>query len=171
MIEFTIAILLVVIILAGFFQFFDIAMKRGELREPLRADAGRKAMGASNAASRPDYVVSWEEGDDEERHTADDKKHTGSAASTLGVGVVEHSVSDGSQWQYVEGIDTALPDLRGGISAPALGFTHEDRYAELELLPIMRNWIIGKDTVRVGGELWFPTMRISGAGEDDGGDE
>jgi hypothetical protein len=170
MIEFVIAILLVVIILAGFFQFFDIAMKRGELLEPLRADAGRKAMGVSHAASQPDYIVSWEEGDDEERHTADDKKRQGSAATTLGAGIVEHSVSDGGQWQYTEGFDSALPDLRGGISAPALGFTREDHYANVTLLPIMRNWIIGKDNIRVGGELWFPSMSISGAGQD-GGDE
>lgn len=170
MIEFVIAILLVVIILAGFFQFFDIAMTRDEMLKPLRADAGRKAMGTSHAVSRPDYIVSWEEGDDEQRHTADDKSRKGSAAVTLGSAIVEHSVRDSADWQYAEGFDSGLPDLRGGIG-PALGFTHERNHADVELLPIMRNWIIGKDKVVVGGELWFPTMAISGAGQDDGGGE
>lgn len=166
MIEFVIATLLVVIVLAGFFQFFDIAMARGNLLEPLRGDTGKKALKQSDVSYMPDYITSWDDGGDGYRHTGDDKSHKGSAASTLGAGVIEHSVADQGDWRYADGIDSSIPLLRSGVSATALGFVHESRRQEIELLPIMRNWIIGRETMTIGGDLWMPGMNIRGADDD-----
>ena len=103
MVEFVIAILTVVVIVAGFFQLMEIVGERGKILRSIRGDVGKKALSPGLLIDRPDYISDWNEGEDESRHTADDKADTGSISVTLGAGVVGHSVADSGDWTYLDG--------------------------------------------------------------------
>ncbi len=161
MVEFVIAILAVVIVVAGFFQLMEIVGKRGDILRAIRGEAGKKALSPGLLIDRPDYIREWREGDDEFRHTADDESESGSIAVTLGAGVVEHSVADSGDWTYLDNtVNSDLASLRGGLSATALGLVHEKKMEKIDLMPAMRNWIVGKEYVLVGSELWMPRLKL-----------
>jgi hypothetical protein len=161
MVEFVIAILAVVIIVAGFFQLMEIVGARGDILRSIRGETGKKALSPGLLLDRPDYIREWREGEDEFRHTADDESVDGSIAVTLGAGVVEHSVSDSGDWTYLDNaVNSDLSALRGGLSAAALGLVHEKETEKIYLMPAMRNWIIGKEYVLVGSELWMPRLKL-----------
>ncbi len=161
MVEFVIAILVVVIILAGYFQLMEIAGARGDILRSIRSETGKKALSPGLLLDRPEYIREWQEGDDELRHTADDESVSGSISVTLGAGVVEHSVSDSGNWTYLDNaVNSDFASLRGGLSAAALGLVHEKESEKVDLMPAMRNWIVGKDYVLVGSELWMPRLKL-----------
>ena len=80
---------------------------------------------------------------------------------TLGAGVVAHSVGDADGWTILdETVNSDLAELRGGLSAAAIGLIREKETEKVELMPAMRNWIVGKDYVVVGSELWMPRLKL-----------
>ncbi len=161
MVEFVVAILAIVIIIAGFFQLMEIVGARGKILRSIRGETGKKALSPGLLIDRPDYISDWNEGEDEIRHTADDKAESGSISVTLGAGVVEHSVNNAGDWTYLDGtVNSDLASLRGGLSATALGLVHEKETEKIYLMPAMRDWIIGKEYVIVGSELWMPRLTL-----------
>ena len=161
MVEFVIAILAVVIVVAGFFQLMEIVGTRGDILRSIRGEVGKKAISPGTLFDRPGYIREWKEGEDEFRHTADDESENGSISVTLGAGVVEHSVPDSGDWPYLDNaVNSDLASLRGGLSATALGLVHERKMEKVELMPAMRNWIVGKEYVLVGSELWMPRLKL-----------
>ncbi len=161
MIEFALALLVVVIVVAGFFQLMEIVGARGDILRSIRSETGKKALSPGLLLDRPDYIREWKEGEDEFRHTADDESVGGSISVTLGAGVVEHSVSDSGDWTYLgNAVNSDFASLRGGLSAAALGLVHEKETEKIYLMPAMRNWIIGKEYVLVGSELWMPRLKL-----------
>ena len=165
MIEFVIAILLVVIIIAGMLQFVELAGRKGELLAEIRAEAGEQAMGRRlPLVVRPLYILNWEVGADEIRHTADDTRETGLAGGTLQQTVINRTVQQEADWQRLDTAhNAAIPILHdSAIPLSALGFIHAELHDEVTLLPAMRDWLIGKPTVTVGTELWFPKLALEG---------
>ena len=163
MVEFVVAILAVVIVATGFLQFLDIAGVKGKIINEIRGETGKQALSTSNLSDRPEYIREWREGNDEMRHTADDDKALGSIAVTLGNDVIEHSVRTPADWALLDGaVNTGVAELRGGLSASALGFVHERQREEIDLLPAMRDWFVGKDTITVGQDLWMPKLSLDG---------
>lgn len=166
MVEFVIASLAIIIIVSGLLQFIEIAAAKGKIDSHIRADAGKNALGGVSLIDSPDYIVDWHEGKDEMRHTPDDSKTTGSMSSTLGFGVVDHSAVDENGWTCLDGAtNSAIVQLRSAVSASALGFIHVKESDKIELQPAMREWIIGKDTVTVGSDVWMPKLTIGGFDE------
>ena len=161
MVEFVVAILAVVIIVAGFFQLIEIIGTRGKILRSLRGEVGKKALAPGFLVDRPDYIREWTEGDDEFRHTADDKSENSSISVTLGAGVIDHSVPNSGDWTYLDNaVNSDLASLRGGLSATALGLVHEKETEKIYLMPAMRDWIVGKDYIVVGSELWMPRLTL-----------
>ena len=165
MIEFVVAILLVVIILAGLLQFVELAGIKGLLLAAIRREAGEQALGQRIVLSAaPIYILDWEAGADQIRHTADDTADRGLAGNTLQAAVVDRSVANPADWSFLnDARNTAIPVLHAS-SRPlsALGFIHADLAEEVTLLPAMRDWLIGKETITVGTELWFPRLGLEG---------
>ncbi len=165
MIEFVIAILVVVIITAGILQFVELAGRKGELLGEIREVAGRRALSATaSIGQRPDYILDWEAGSDELRHTADDEMRRGVAGGTLQGAVVANSVRTPADWSYLDQAhNSAIPELNSSpLPTAALGLIHAERYDTITLLPAMRDWLVGKETITVGAELWFPHLRLEG---------
>ena len=165
MIEFVVAILLVVIIMAGLLQFVELAGAKGLLLGAIRREAGEQALGQRIVlGAAPDYILDWEPGADAIRHTADDTFDRGIAGNTLQAAVVDRSVANPADWSHLEDArNTAIPDLHtSGQPLGALGFIHAELEEEVTLLPAMRDWLIGKESITVGTELWFPRLGLEG---------
>jgi hypothetical protein len=165
MIEFVIAILMVVIVIAGVLQFVELAGVKGDLLAQIRSDAGEEAFGNRISLSTvPTYILDWQAGEDEIRHTADDTMDTGLAGNTLQQAVVNRSTAQDDDWRYVdEAKSDSIPVLHAStLPMSALGFIHAEAEETVTLLPAMRDWIIGKETVTVGTELWFPLLQLEG---------
>lgn len=165
MIEFVIAILLVVILVTGILQFVELAGLKGQLLAEIRSDAGGHAMGqASVPTTAPAYIRDWREGRDALRHTADDLDERGSAADTLHVNVLDRATVRPDDWQYLaDARSTETLRLRdSAMPASALGLFQTERREEVAVLPAMRDWLLGRDSVTVGAEIWFPRLRLEG---------
>jgi hypothetical protein len=165
MIEFVVAILLVVIIMAGLLQFVEIAGIKGLLLGAIRREAGELALGQRTVlGAAPDYILDWKPGADAIRHTADDTFDSGIAGNTLQAAVIDQSVAAPADWSYLyDAHNTAIPNLHiSGQPAGALGFIQADLDEEVTLLPAMRDWLIGKESITVGTALWFPRLRLEG---------
>jgi hypothetical protein len=165
MIEFVVAILLVVIIMAGLLQFVEIAGIKGLLLGAIRREAGELALGQRTVlGAAPDYILDWKPGADAIRHTADDTFDSGIAGNTLQAAVIDQSVAAPADWSYLDDAhNTAIPNLHiSGQPASALGFIHADLDEVVTLLPAMRDWLIGKESITVGTELWFPRLGLEG---------
>lgn len=161
MIEFVIALMVIVILVAGIAQFIELGTARGNILSSIRGDVGMDAIDGNDIGDSPDYIQDWKEGADETRHTADDRKVQGGAA-TLGSDVLSRTVRDPADWVYVETAKNRdILSARAG-SAAALGFVHGDEKEEIDLLPAMRNLLGGKDSVTVGAELWMPRLSLEG---------
>ena len=78
--------------------------------------------------------------------------------------VLDRSVGDPADWSYLdEARNTGIPDLHAsGQPMGALGFVHADLQEEVDLLPVMRGWLVGKESITVGTELWFPRLSLEG---------
>ena len=81
-----------------------------------------------------------------------------SVVASIAGGVV---VGDADGWTILdETVNSDLAELRGGLSAAAIGLIREKETEKVELMPAMRNWIVGKDYVVVGFELWMPRLKL-----------
>lgn len=165
MVEFVVAILLVVIIVAGLLQFVELAGIKGQLLGAIRREAGEQALGERIVLeSAPEYILDWHAGNDDIRHTADDTRDRGIAGNTLQAAVLDRSVAHPIDWSYLDDArNTGIPVLHaGGQPMGALGFIHADLREDVTLLPAMRDWLIGKESITVGTELWFPRLALEG---------
>lgn len=165
MIECVVAILLIVVLVAGMLQFVELAGRKGELLAEIRGEAGRLAMGGRQAiGTRPDYILDWSAGADATRHTADDESRLGLAGGTLQAGVVNRSALHPDDWHVLDAArNTAFPLLHdSALPLGTLGLIHAEQRDTLPLMPAMRDWLLGRDTVTVGADLWFPTLQLEG---------
>lgn len=164
MIEFVIAIMVVVVLIAGVVQFTELASLRGKLAAELRGEAGSRAMHPlGRMAGSPDYLRTWGEGDDAVRHTADDTREMASPA-TVPNAILDRTVSDPGDWQRLGNVASAeLPGLRAAsLPMSALGFLHAERRERVTLMPAMREWVRAPDEITVGAEIWLPSMQLEG---------
>jgi hypothetical protein len=165
MIEFVVAIFAVVFLIAGIIQFAELAGAKGRLLLQLRGDAGPKALSTIPfLPDSPDYLRTWEEGDDAMRHTADDDRVRGQAGNVLQQQVVDRSVPAGASWLPLqEAVNRDIATLHEtALPMTALGFLHTQEREVVELLPAMRTWIYGRDNVTVGAEIWLPRLHLDG---------
>lgn len=165
MIEFAVAILAVALICAGIVQFVELAGAKGDLLARVRGEAGLLALAATPAHRQtPTYIRDWREGEDAMRHTADDEATRASAALTLQHAILDRSARQADDWQYLDGVvNDELPTLRQvALPVTALGFLKVERHKKVELMPLMREWVYGKDHVTVGAEVWMPALRLEG---------
>lgn len=164
MIEFVVAILLVVILITGLVQFIELAGAKGDLEARIRGEAGEQAIGgALPLLATPDYLRTWEEGADETRHTADDVPVPAQALN-LQSRVVDRGAARPGDWRYLDdAVNRDLPDLQAAaLPISAFGLVHEKLEETITLLPAMRDWILGRETVTVAAEVWLPHLSLEG---------
>ena len=111
-----------------------------------------------------DDIRNWEEGKDELRHTADDKKTRGNLSGTLGHDILDQTVRDENDWPYLDNVvNSEIPRIRSsGAPASSMGLYHSKTKKEIDLFPATRDWLMKKDTITVGADLWMPSLELEG---------
>lgn len=162
MVELVIALLVIVLIVSGLTQFIQLSNEKETMMGDLRGEAGLAAIDGLSSASAPKYIVNWREGGDEMRHTGDDTYSTGSFNTKLGSDILDLSVSDDSAWSYLSGaVNKDFFNLRSSpSSSAALGFVRRADKKTIELMPAIRDFIIDRDSITVGEEIWMPIMEV-----------
>lgn len=162
MVELVIALLVIVLVISGLTQFIQLSNEKETMMGDLRGEAGVAAIDGSAAASAPKYIVNWQEGGDEMRHTGDDPYTTGSFNSKLGADVLDLSVNNEADWSYISGaVNNDLYNLRTSPGASAsLGFVRRSEKKTIELMPAIKEFIIDRDSITVGEEIWMPIMEV-----------
>lgn len=162
MAELVIALLVIVVVISGLTQFIQLSNEKETMMGDLRGEAGVAAIDGSAAASTPKYIVNWQEGGDEMRHTGDDSYTTGSFNSRLGTDVLDRSVNNESDWSYIS--SAANKDIYNLRTAPgssaALGFVRRSEKKTIELMPAIKEFILDRDSITVGEEIWMPIMEV-----------
>ncbi len=155
--------LVIVVIVTGVVEFIRLAGAKGETISEARAEAGRKAISHGLAITRsPDFIRDWEEGADELRHTADDKQRSDSPSRLRTF--TDPTVAQASDWSYLQDCknDGIVRMGSGSFPASALSMSHAEESRTVELSPAMRDWIVGKESIRVATEVWMPRLELDG---------
>lgn len=162
MVELVISLLVIVLVISGLTQFIQLSNEKETIMGNLRGETGVAALDGSSAASAPKYIRNWHEGNDEMRHTGDDSFTSGSFNSKLGTDVLDLSVNNDSDWAYISGtVNNDLYNLRTSpASSASLGFVRRSEKKTIELMPAIRDFIIDRDSITVGEEIWMPIMEV-----------
>lgn len=163
LVELTIAMLVIVVIVTGIAEFVRLAGAKGETIAEARAEAGRKAISHGLSITRnPDFIRDWEEGADELRHTADDKRLPDSPSRLRTF--TDPTVARASDWAYLQDCrnDGMVRMGSGPFPAGALSMSYAEESRTVELSPAMRDWVVGKESIRVATEVWMPRLELDG---------
>lgn len=164
MVEFVITLLVVVVAVTGILQFVEIAAEREDQISEIRGRAGKQALQGEGFTDVADDIKDWEEGDDELRHTADDVMKRGNLSATLGRDILDQTAREETDWALLEpAVNDRIPRVRGsGAPAARLGLYHAKTRKEIDLFPATRDWLLKKETITVGADLWMPSLELEG---------
>ena len=163
LVEVTIAVLVIVVIVTGIVEFIHLSGAKGETIAEARAEAGEKAIAHGLSITRvPDFIRDWEEGADELRHTADDKQRSDSPSRLRTF--TDPTVEKPSDWAYLQDCknDGIVRMGSGSFPASALSMSYAEKSRTVELSPAMRDWVVGKESIRVSTEVWMPRLELDG---------
>lgn len=164
MVEFVITLLVVVVAVTGILQFIELAAEREDQISSIRGIAGEQAIAGNGMANAAEDIRDWEEGDDGIRHTADDVMKRGNLSGTLGRDVLDQTVRDDADWGLLEpAVNSEIPRVRAsGAPTARLGLYHAKTEKEIDLFPATRDWLLKKDSITVGAEIWMPSLELGG---------
>lgn len=156
MIELVAGLFVIVILVAGMLQIVALATARSEISGRVRGEAGRRAMSEGGSLARPEYIREWETGPDQRRYTADDIAHLDSP-SALRRDIVLRSLPGATDWPWLgERVNRQMANLVDDpMWATAFGLVRAEEYASVPASTAFRNWIYGKNEIRVGDEVWL----------------
>ena len=151
-VEFVVALVCILVLLAGIIQICVIGLRHSRLMSEARREAGQKAMSDSSSFAGPRYIFACTAGKDGIAYSADDDKTDGDPAD-LTVGVASHA----------NPVD--LDGVRPGNPVSALaesefpqymfGLVEGEKHDSVDLIPIVRELIYGRDSVDLKASVWM----------------
>lgn len=159
MIEFVVGLFAILILLSALLQIVNLASMRSELMAEVRGDAGNRAMTPGAPIALPQYLLTWSPGADGRRYTADDQP-IHDMPEGLRTRIVARSVADPADWHWIDqrnNRDLAML-MDDGIWSAGMGFVRAEASRTVPVVPAFRNWVYGKDSIRVSDEVWLPRL-------------
>ena len=162
-IELIAGLLMLLLLVTGIIHVNRMARASLFLHSVLRGIAGEQAMESGTVATAPNYISDWQAGTDGQRYTADDQPVCNGArfSATLDT-LVNDSVKKQDDWNYVK--DSSLLPISMiqvhslPMLATTIGFVHENETLHLDVDPVLRQLVYGKDQVAIKEEVWMPLM-------------
>jgi len=152
MVEFVVALVCILVLVAGIIQIAVLGFKQSKLMSEARREAGQKAMLEASSFAGPQFISACTVGPDETAYSLDDGKTEGDV-SELTVGVASHAKPDD--------LNDFCPDnpvsTLAGSSFPQFlfGLVDSEKTERVELIPIIRELVYGKDAVELKGSVWM----------------
>jgi hypothetical protein len=155
MIEFTVGLIVVLVLFAGFLQIAQLGHRRNISMAEARGEAGAKATmynGYLSEMPGPEFIREWRPGPDGHKHSVDDE-FTPGFASEVDDGIIRYAKpAELGAWAP----NNQLSALSGSPIVPSVGLVHGVADpVELPLVPIVRKLIYDADTIRVEADAWM----------------
>ena len=153
MVEFTIGLVVVLVLLAGLIQIGQLAHAHTRTMIAARAAAGRLAMASTPPVSEIALFISdWVPGADQRRHTYDDMAMVSSNATAL-----PGELAGQAHLDWVPDAPTnALATLRDSPNVAGDFFLVKGQASESVLiLPIIRRLVYAHPTLEVESDAWL----------------
>ena len=160
MIELMGGLLLILLVVVGTLQFLDIAWVHSAIDSRIRGDAGVVAISSPLYVDQPDYILTWQEGADGQRLTADDRKVTGQPGVLYTI--VDNSAADPADWAWFAQL--SRPSSLDALHTPlvplsALGFIGIRQSHDVPVRQIIQDLVYNKASVHVSEEVWLPITK------------
>jgi hypothetical protein len=159
-VELIIGIIVIVIILAGGIQFFYVSNAHRSLTTTVRGEVGEQALSGIPYISTPPYIFTWDDGNDDIRHTDDDTPITGSAQTLTTI--ADRSVSDPADWDRLDPLshDNAMPLMHESqLPTTELSFIESSAPpVTIVVDPAVRTFLFDRPTVTVRHSIWMPLL-------------
>jgi len=154
LIEFMVGIVAVIVLLGGAIQIGRISTERTRAMQQATRSAHQLALFGDDASAYvPPYMVNWMVGNDERRHSTDDRRIVGSGNAVMNA-ADQIAQSQRLREQGVDHPMTALPD-----SAAVLASTDFVRGTSASLgipvLPVIRNYVYRANSLSVDASAFM----------------
>ncbi len=162
-IEFIVAIILFMLIVAGIVHINRLARTSLFLHAVLRGDAGKNAMESGALSVAPLYISDWDAGADGIRFTADDQPIRNSIGLSATLSALSgYSAKSPGDWTYVipnDRLPVSMISLHTSpIAGAVLGFVHAEETLHVPVDTVLRQLVYDKDEVAIKEEVWMPLM-------------
>ena len=160
MIELMAGLILILLVVVGALQFIDIAWVHSAIDSRIRGDAGVVAISSPQYVDQPDYILTWREGTDGQRLTADDKKVLGSPGVLYTI--ADHSTAKPADWSEFTLLShpSALESLHSAfVPLSALGFIGVRQSHDVPVRQLIQDLVYNKPSVHVSEEVWLPVTK------------
>jgi len=152
MVEFVVALVCILVLVAGIIQISVLGFKQSKLMNEARREAGQKAMLEASPFSGPRFISACIVGSDEIAYSLDDGKIDGDVVD-LTSGVASHAKPDALKALCPDNPVSAL----AGSAFPHLifGLVESEKKESVDLIPIIRELVYRKDSVELKGTVWM----------------
>lgn len=156
MVEFVVALVCILILVAGIIQISVLGLRHSSLMNEARSDAGRDAMRDVSTFAGPLYVSECTVGADGIAFSRDDGKSTGDPAD-LSIGLAGYGHPDDLDGYLPGNPVTALSDAE--YPQFMFGLIEGRKSDSVDLIPIMREMVYRKDAVDLEISAWMTWTR------------
>jgi hypothetical protein len=166
-VELIIGIVAIVIIFVGGIQYFYASNAHRGLTTTIRGEVGELALSGSSSNSTPSYILTWDDGKDNIRHTDDDTPITESSI-TLST-IADGSVSNSVDWDLLNPLKRENPMRRmhephtPDTPTTALGFVNVGRSDTITVDPAFQTFVLSSTqqdlaNITVRHTVWMPLL-------------
>ena len=152
MTEFVVALVCILVLLAGTIQISMLGLRHSRLMGEARRDAGQKAMLEVSPFGGPQFIAACTVGADGIAFSRDDDKTSGDVAD-LTEGVARHANPDDLNDIRPNNVVSTL--AASPFPHYLFGLVESEQTDSVELIPIMRELIYRKDTVDLKVSAWM----------------
>ena len=152
MVEFVIALIGVLVLVAGAIQIQSMAKARFDAMNKARKDAGAAALAPLPIWEFPSYIQDCTAGADQSQYSKDDG-HTLGNVQDFQTRIVNYSHPTTLGQQVPQNSFTKLSQAMQPQNY--FGLTHGEATTDIPLLPIIREAVYRADSVQVKGEAWL----------------
>jgi hypothetical protein len=156
MVEFVVALVCILVLVAGIIQISVLGLRHSTLMNEARSDAGRKAMIDVSSFAGPLYVSECTVGGDGIAFSKDDDKTVGDPLD-VSVGLASHANPDDLDGVLPGNMVTTLAESE--FPHLLFGLVEGEKTDSVELIPIMREMVYRKDAVDLKVSAWMTWTR------------
>ncbi len=158
MIEFIIGLVAVLVLFAGMIQLVSLTRAQTETMTEARENAASDMMMDFDPMTSADYIKDWQEGGDEKQLTSDDTSDTANPFDLQNT-IVEKSVADPTEWQYIDKLNANKISQLHGSAVPSSVFGlikgQAKTSAQIDMIPAVRHFLYDADSIDIECEAWM----------------
>ena len=152
MVELVVALVGILVLVAGILQISSMGVSQSRLMTEARREAGRKAMLDKSSFAGPQFIAGCTVGEDGIAFSHDDSS-VSADGGVLNMGIVRYA--------HPDELDDIRPDNAVSVVADSafpqnmMGLVDGEKKVRVTLLPIIRELVYRSDSVELCGKAWM----------------